>query len=83
MVFETISAPFFEPFGGRLGATIAQKGETAKEGGGLWRRLRARGAQGYPLTPKKGLRGSPRDPKCNPNGTQDSQNDLRDSQNPF
>ena len=64
MDFLQILAPFWEPFGHPLGAKIAKKGAGAKEGGGLSRRLRAEGAQGYP----RPAQGDPKTHKMTPDG---------------
>ena len=39
-----------------MGAKIVKKGAALKETPGLWRRLRAEGAQGHPQTPKMELK---------------------------
>ena len=61
--FLKILAPVGHHFGFILTPKIVQNGATLKGTSGLWRRLRAEGAQGYPQTPKMDPRGSPRPQK--------------------
>ena len=61
-----------EPFGHQN----RRKSGGAKEGCGLWRRLRAEGAQGYPLTPKMDAQGDPKTPKGTQNAPKWSQTHL-------
>ena len=57
MFLFKISPPSWAHFRSHFDSKIAKKGATLKEGGGLWQRLRAKSAQGYPQTLKLAAQG--------------------------
>ena len=61
-----ILGPFWEQFEHPLASKIAQNGAGLIRGGGPWNRLRAKGAQGYPLAPKMDAKGHPKTLKWSP-----------------
>ena len=57
--FSRILAPFGRLLDSHVSSKIAPKGGTVTKARGLWQRLRAKGAKGYPETPKRPPEGTP------------------------